>query len=201
MGTYLGRGVLTLARGYLPTLARGYLPTLAGGTHLGQGEYPPWLGVPTLTGGVPTLAGQTHTCENITFPHSVGNAGGNFNCLHCVSEHMALTSWSQRTTLTPNYFCFLYMKTFVPFIISMVSASYAGATVDGIKIGIRSTHNASPHKKWNFRILSVLDSETIVEEPTPYPPNKYGTLRFFSFGFRNKSWKKTPRQLPPKVSF
>ena len=33
-------------------------------------------GVPNLAGGVPPRCGRTHTCENITLPHSVGNAGG-----------------------------------------------------------------------------------------------------------------------------
>ena len=47
-GTYLGGG----GGGYLPWQGR---------THLGEGRYP-------LVDG--------HTCGNITFPHSVGNAGG-----------------------------------------------------------------------------------------------------------------------------
>ena len=71
-----------LGEGGLPTLARGYLPTLARG---GGTTYLGW-GVPTLaqrsTGSPPPGCGRIHTCENITFPHSVGNAGGNYSrCL------------------------------------------------------------------------------------------------------------------------
>ena len=90
-GTYLGHRVPTLARGYLPWLRD---------THFGWG-YPPWLGwvtpvpnlargVPHPRTGVPPRCGWTHTCENITFPHSVGNAGGkNSNATN--SEPVTLT--------------------------------------------------------------------------------------------------------------
>ena len=62
-GTYLGweGGYLPWPREGVLTLARGYLP---------------WLGR-YLRGGSPLpRCGRTHTCENITFPHSVGNADG-----------------------------------------------------------------------------------------------------------------------------
>ena len=74
-GTYLGWEVPTcLGRGVPTYLGQGATHLGQRGTYLGWG-YPPWLGC--TPGYPPPQCGRTHTCENITFPHSVANAGGN----------------------------------------------------------------------------------------------------------------------------
>ena len=75
--------------GGVPHLGQGYLPW-PGSTYLGPGGTPPWLGVPTLAGGVPNLARmgypppeQTYTCENVTSCRTTYADGNKFNCAVC----------------------------------------------------------------------------------------------------------------------